>query len=153
MKNMQIGENILLKTIDDLTDVAKKIIESLQLQKSELETNCLAFYGEMGAGKTTLIKAICKELGVDVTTSSPTFSIVNEYVTTESRSLFHFDFYRINNESEAYDFGYEEYFYSRELCMIEWPEKIETLLPLPHYKVKIMVEESGQRLIQLFHEN
>jgi tRNA threonylcarbamoyladenosine biosynthesis protein TsaE len=153
MNKMQIGENILLKTIDELPTVASKIIERLQLNKADLQTTCMAFYGEMGAGKTTLIKAICKEFGVNDTTSSPTFSIVNEYFTTDSRSLYHFDFYRINNESEAYDFGYEEYFYSGELCMIEWPEKIERLLPLPHFKVQITIEEAGSRLIQLFHES
>ncbi len=149
---MQIGENILLKTLNELPDVAKKIIDSLQLNKLKSNKNCFAFYGEMGAGKTTLIKAICKELGVGDTTSSPTFSIINEYVAESGKPVFHFDFYRINNESEAYDFGYEEYFYSGELCLIEWPEKIENLLPIPHFKLKITVNESGCRVIQMFHE-
>lgn len=148
---MQVGEQIMLKSLEELPKVAGQIIESLQLINTTSNVNCLAFYGEMGAGKTTLIKSICKELGVDDTTSSPTFSIINEYVTNSGRSIFHFDFYRINDESEAYDFGYEEYFYSGKLCLIEWPEKIENLLPVPHYKVKIMVDESGNRLIRMFH--
>ncbi|NJO90083.1 MAG: tRNA (adenosine(37)-N6)-threonylcarbamoyltransferase complex ATPase subunit type 1 TsaE [Chloroflexia bacterium] len=149
---MQIGENILLKTLDEVPEVASKIIENLRLKELKLNTNCLAFYGEMGAGKTTLIKAICKELGVGDTTSSPTFSIINEYVANSRKPIFHFDFYRIDNESEAYDFGYEEYFYSGELCLIEWPEKIESLLPIPHYKLQITVNESGHRIIQMFTE-
>ncbi len=146
---MRIGENITLKSLEELSIVAKKIIKDLNLDEESNLVSCLAFYGEMGAGKTTLIKEICKELGVDDTTSSPTFSIVNEYVINIQRSIFHFDFYRLNAESEAYDFGYEEYFYSGELCMIEWPEKIERLLPLPHYKIVILLDENDNRTIQL----
>ncbi len=149
---MQIGENILLKTLNELPGVAKEIIDNLQLNKFESNRNCLAFYGEMGAGKTTLIKAICKELGVGDTTSSPTFSIINEYVADSGKPVFHFDFYRINNESEAYDFGYEEYFYSGELCLIEWPEKIENLLPVPHFKVLISIDAKDNRVIKLLKE-
>jgi tRNA threonylcarbamoyladenosine biosynthesis protein TsaE len=149
---MQIGENIVLKTLNELPEVVKKIIDNLQLKELKSNQNCIAFYGEMGAGKTTLIKAICKELGVGDTTSSPTFSIINEYVAESGKPVFHFDFYRINNESEAYDFGYEEYFYSGELCLIEWPEKIENLLPVPHYKVQISFDVKNNRVIKLQEE-
>ena len=146
---MQIGEKLMLKSLSELAEVSKTIIDQLKIRESKPAINCLAFYGEMGAGKTTLIKAICNQLGVADTTSSPTFAIINEYATNHGCSIFHFDFYRINNISEAYDFGYEEYFYSGELCMIEWPEKIEELLPVPHYKVRISLDSNGNRVIQL----
>lgn len=149
---MQIGGNIPLKDLDKLPDVAQEIIKRLELFSGNLSISCLAFYGEMGAGKTTLIKAICEKLGVEGTTSSPTFSIINEYVNNNGDSLFHFDFYRINNETEAYDFGYEEYFYSGNLCFIEWPEKIERLLPIPHYRIQILLTANDDRMIQLFKE-
>jgi tRNA threonylcarbamoyladenosine biosynthesis protein TsaE len=94
----------------------------------------------MGAGKTTFIKAICEQLGVKDTISSPTFSIVNEYLTTKGDKVFHFDFYRIKTEQEAYDMGYEDYFYSKAYCFVEWPEKIETLLPPDTVNVNITLE-------------
>ena len=99
--------------------------------------NVIAFYGEMGVGKTTFIKAICRKLGVVDQVSSPTFSLINEYKTSASDSIFHFDFYRIENIEEVYDIGYEDYFYSGNLCLIEWPEMIEDLLPANHLKVRI----------------
>lgn len=145
--------NFKIRSLKDLDHVARELIEALHLKEMELEYNCLAFYGEMGAGKTTLIKAICKELGVLEITSSPTFSIVNEYIGSNSSPIFHFDFYRLNSESEAFDFGYEEYFYSGHLCLIEWPEKIEKLLPFPHYKIFISVNEGGERELELLKKD
>ena len=100
----------------------------------------------MGAGKTTLIKAICEELGVKENISSPTFSIVNEYHSAPGRKIYHFDFYRIKDLSEAYDMGYEEYFYSGACCFIEWPEKIDGLLPEEALKLEISVVEEIRRL-------
>lgn len=118
-----------------LESVAKEIIAALADEK------IVAFYGEMGAGKTTLITAICRQLGVTDVASSPTFSIVNEYQTVNQETLYHFDFYRINSEEEAMDLGYENYFYSGDRCFIEWPEKIENLMQLPHSKIRIKVED------------
>ena len=107
------------------------------------------FNGEMGAGKTTLVKAICDELRVLDNVSSPTFSIVNEYLTEDSRTLYHFDFYRINTETEAIDIGVDDYFFSNDLCMIEWPSKIERLIPEKHMEINISVGEQEERSIEL----
>jgi tRNA threonylcarbamoyladenosine biosynthesis protein TsaE len=104
------------------------------------EVNIVAFYGEMGAGKTTLIKQLCAKLGVVDVVSSPTFSLVNEYITIAGDPIYHFDFYRIKRLEEAFDIGYEHYFFSSFLCLIEWPEKIEQLLPESYVKVTIIVD-------------
>ena len=104
------------------------------------------FYGDMGAGKTTLIKSLCECLGTTEVVTSPTFSIVNEYIGAKNR-IFHFDFYRLKNESEALDMGYEEYFYSDAYCFIEWPEKIPNLLPDHYVKIQISVTGSNSRQI------
>lgn len=106
----------------DLPAVAKVIIELSKTHK------LVAFYGQMGAGKTTLIKQICARLDVMQEVSSPTFALVNEYETTNHQIVYHFDFYRIKNLEEVYDIGYEDYFYSNNLCLMEWPENIEQLL-------------------------
>jgi tRNA threonylcarbamoyladenosine biosynthesis protein TsaE len=106
----------------ELIEVAKVLVE----QKSF--SNLIVFYGEMGAGKTTLIKSIAKYCEVINSVSSPSFGLVNEYVTSQNQLLYHFDFYRIKNITEVYDIGYEDYFYSNNLCLIEWPEKIEEIL-------------------------
>jgi tRNA threonylcarbamoyladenosine biosynthesis protein TsaE len=106
------------------------------------------FYGEMGAGKTTLIKALCEELGVTEQATSPTFSIVNEYTGRDAR-IFHFDFYRLKNQTEALDMGYEEYFYSDAYCFIEWPEKIPDLLPNRYTNIRIRVLDSTSRSISM----
>lgn len=108
--------------LPDLPAVAKAIIELLQTHK------LVAFYGQMGAGKTTLIKQICAQLGLMQEVSSPTFALVNEYQTSTQQIVYHFDFYRIKNLEEVYDIGYEDYFYSNNICLIEWPENIEPLL-------------------------
>ena len=107
----------------------------------------------MGSGKTTLIKEICREAGVKETMSSPTFSIVNEYETIYHERAFHFDFYRIKNEAEAYDIGTDEYFYSGSPCFIEWPEKIPSLLPPKYAAVALLVEDNSTRTIVIsFHD-
>ena len=107
-----------------------------------------AFYGKMGAGKTTFIKAICEQLGVEDVITSPTFAIVNEYQSaTTGEPIFHFDFYRVKKIEEVYDMGYEDYFYSGALCFIEWPELIEDLLPDDAVKVKIEETEKGRIVI------
>ena len=107
------------------------------------------FYGEMGSGKTTFIKSLCRECGVSEVMSSPTFSIVNEYKTNDGKKIYHFDFYRIRTEAEAYDIGSEEYFYSGDRCFIEWPEKIPSLIPPEHAEVSIIVENQNLRTIAL----
>ena len=101
------------------------------------EVGIMAFYGSMGAGKTTLIKNLCHKMGVTDEVNSPTFAIVNEYVTEEGESVYHFDFYRIKKLEEAYDIGFENYFDSGNLCLIEWPEMIEPLLPEKYIRVEI----------------
>lgn len=108
-----------------------------------------AFYGKMGAGKTTFIKAICRELGVKDVITSPTFSIVNEYTSSlTGEPIYHFDFYRIKRLEEVYDMGYEEYFYSGYLCLIEWPELIENLLPEDAVRVEIVECDDGSRIVK-----
>ncbi len=107
----------------------------------------IAFYGKMGAGKTTFIKALCEELGVEDVITSPTFAIVNEYSLPSQGALYHFDFYRIKKLEEVYDMGYEDYFYSGNLCLIEWPELIEELLPENALRVTIEEQPDGTRTI------
>lgn len=108
-----------------------------------------AFYGKMGAGKTTFIKALCRELGVQDTVNSPTFAIVNEYEAGDGQPVFHFDFYRIKRLAEAYDMGCDEYFYSGRPCFIEWPELIEDILPQDTVKVHVSEQPDGSRLISM----
>lgn len=107
------------------------------------------FYGDMGAGKTTLIKALGDALGVTDTVSSPTFAIINEYLTGSGKKIFHFDFYRIRHETEAYDIGVEEYFYSGSPCFVEWPERIPSLIPEVHIAIRITREDSTYRTIAI----
>jgi tRNA threonylcarbamoyladenosine biosynthesis protein TsaE len=109
--------------------------------------NIWLFYGEMGAGKTTLIKAICREFKVDDPVSSPSFAIINEYQDANGESLFHFDFYRIKHETEAMTLGLEEYFYSGSICMIEWPSKIPSLLPDIYLKISLEIINDNRRQI------
>ena len=119
-----------------------------QLLKHAGELRTFLFYGEMGAGKTTFIKAVCEELGVTDTVSSPTFSIVNEYATPEA-VLYHFDFYRIKEQTEALDLGYEDYLYSGNYCFIEWPEKIGGLIPEKYVEVRLFEISQNERLIKI----
>ena len=109
------------------------------------DSSVIAFYGWMGAGKTTFCKAICNVLGVEDNVGSPTFTLVNEYAAEDGSPIFHFDFYRLDKPEEAFDIGVEEYFYSGELCLIEWPEKIEQILPDDCLKVQISVLDNGFR--------
>lgn len=112
------------------------------------QATVLAFYGKMGAGKTTFIKAVCEELGVTDVVNSPTFSIVNEYRSdTTGELIYHFDFYRIQRLEEVYDMGYEDYFYSGALCFVEWPELVDELLPGDAVKVQIEEQPDGSRTI------
>lgn len=107
------------------------------------------FYGAMGVGKTTLIKAICKQWGVTDTVSSPTFALVNEYLNSEHQTFYHFDFYRIKDEEEAWDIGTEDYFYSGNYCFVEWPERIEGLLPEKFVRIDMVLEADQSRRIYL----
>ena len=111
------------------------------------EADVVAFYGSMGAGKTTLIKNLCHRIGVTDEVNSPTFAIVNEYVTEEGEPVYHFDFYRIKKLEEAYDIGYENYFYSGCLCLIEWPELIEPLLPERYIRVDIRLGAADEERV------
>lgn len=106
-----------------------------------------AFYGGMGAGKTTFIKALCEEMGVEEPVTSPTFAIINEYHTSSDQSIFHFDFYRINKLEEVFDFGYEDYFYSGSICFIEWPELVESVLPEDTIRLYIRELDDKSRVI------
>jgi tRNA threonylcarbamoyladenosine biosynthesis protein TsaE len=108
----------------------------------------IAFYGQMGSGKTTFIKALCREMGVTDTVTSPTFTLVNEYIRPDSPPVYHFDFYRISKLSEVLDFGIEEYFDSGSPCFMEWPELIEPLLPTGTLRVSITVTSDGSRVIE-----
>ena len=124
---------------EDIKQAARQFVASMG------DNTLFAFYGKMGAGKTTFIKAVCEELGVDDTVTSPTFAIVNEYEAAQGRPIYHFDFYRIKKVSEAYDMGCEEYFYSGHPCFIEWPELIEEVLPEETVNVTIEALPNGER--------
>jgi tRNA threonylcarbamoyladenosine biosynthesis protein TsaE len=130
-------------TLDNLGEVATVIAAHTKDFKIWL------FRGEMGSGKTTLIKTICRKLKVVDVMSSPTFSIVNEYETEDKAKVFHFDFYRIRNEAEAFDIGTEEYFYSGCPCFIEWPEKIPMLIPSTYGEVRVSIDNATERTIDI----
>ena len=130
-----------VSSVADLSRIVKQLISDFSANR------VILFYGEMGVGKTTLIKFLCKELGVEEHTNSPTFSIVNEYLTSSEKSIYHFDFYRIEEEEEVFDMGYEDYFYSNNYCFIEWPEKIPNLLPNNVAKVILELDEDNNRVI------
>ena len=133
---------IRIEKLEHIREAARQFIAQMGDRK------VFAFYGSMGAGKTTFVKAVCEELGVEDVITSPTFAIINEY-HAEARDLtiYHFDFYRIKKLEEVYDMGYEDYFYSGALCFIEWPELIEDLLPEEAVKVSITEKEDGSRAI------
>ena len=133
---------VIINSIEELPALASKI--------PRLYSNrVIAFYGDMSAGKTTFIKYLCQELGVDPScVNSPTYAIVNEYEARGNQMIFHFDFYRIKDENEAYDMGYENYFYSNHYCFIEWPEKIANLLPENLLKINIE-SEANKRIFTI----
>lgn len=136
-----MSKRILINNLEEIENVADRFL------KLTAGSNVIAFYGTMGAGKTTFIKAICKVLGVPDTVNSPTFTIINEYRTKEGKSIYHFDFYRIDKIEEAYDIGFDEFIENGYLSLIEWPEKIETLLPDNILRVQINVLENEVREI------
>lgn len=130
-----------IPSLTALPEVARNLLSSFP------DDRFFAFFGPMGVGKTTLIKAICSELGVSDNVCSPTFAIVNEYSDSSGEPVYHFDFYRLKSLAEAYDIGYEEYFYSGYYCFTEWTEKIEDLLPDRYVKVELW-EQNGERLLK-----
>ena len=139
---------IIIKDIAQIREAAQQFVEQIG------DRSVFAFYGKMGAGKTTFIKAVCEELGVDDVITSPTFAIVNEYSLTPHLSpltskIYHFDFYRIKKLEEVYDMGFEDYFYSGDLCFIEWPELIEEVLPEDAVRVTIEALADGSRKITM----
>lgn len=134
---------IRINSLADINEAAKTFVENMG------DGKVFAFYGKMGAGKTTFVKAVCECLGVEDVITSPTFAIVNEYTSsTTGDAIYHFDFYRIKKLEEVYDMGYEDYFYGGSLCFLEWPELIEDLLPEDATKVTIEETEDGSRVVK-----
>ncbi len=129
--------------LNEISQAAQAFIDAMDGRR------IFAFYGAMGAGKTTFIRALCRALGVEDTVTSPTFALVNEYATSEGEPIYHFDFYRIRRLSEAYDMGCEEYFQSGHLCLIEWPELVEDALPEETVRVTIETLPDGRRSITM----
>ena len=132
---------IKISSLDNIREAAKAFLAGMGTSK------VFAFYGKMGVGKTTFIKAICEELGVSDVITSPTFALVNEYTAGNGDAIYHFDFYRIKKLEEVYDMGYEDYFYGGSLCFLEWPELIEEILPEDATKVTITEEADGSRKV------
>jgi tRNA threonylcarbamoyladenosine biosynthesis protein TsaE len=136
-------ESLNLKSLSDLNIVADKFLRLLR------EKKVFAFFGSMGVGKTTFIKALCNELGVVEIVTSPTFALINEYQTGRGETIYHFDFYRINKIEEVYDLGYEDYFFSGNYCFIEWPDKIAEILPDNVVYVQMLENKDGTRTINI----
>ena len=134
---------IEIKGIEEYPAAAREFIHKME------ERRIFAFYGTMGAGKTTFIKSLCEELGVTDAINSPTFAIVNEYEDRDGNTIYHFDFYRIKSLAEVYNMGYEEYFYSDAYCFLEWPELVEELLPEEHIRVDIEEGADGKRTMKV----
>ena len=132
----------IIFSLDKIDAVAQQILE-------QNPSKVMLFHGEMGVGKTTLIKALAKKLGINDVTSSPTFSLVNEYQTIDNQTIYHFDFYRLKNEIEALDMGADEYLYSGNWCFIEWAEKIPSLIPEAHSTISITLLADGNRSLEL----
>lgn len=128
--------------LDEINEAAQKVL-------NHNPEKIILFNGEMGAGKTTFIKSLCQNLGVENPTSSPTFSLVNEYQTTSNQLVYHFDVYRLKNQNEALDMGIDEYLYSGNWCFIEWAEKIPDLIPENHSVITISVLNDGKRLLEM----
>lgn len=136
-------DSLVLKSLSDLNIIAAKFLRLMRDKK------VFAFFGPMGVGKTTFIKALCNELGVIEIVTSPTFALVNEYQTEKSEVIYHFDFYRIEKIEEVYDFGYEDYFFSGNYCFIEWPDKIAEILPENVVFVQMVENQDGSRTINI----
>ena len=136
-------ESITINSLEEYPQAAQWFTKFLQ------QGRIFAFYGKMGSGKTTFIKSLCEELGVEDTINSPTFAIVNEYEDREANTIYHFDFYRIKSIAEVYNMGYEEYFYSGAYCFMEWPELVEELLPEETVKVLVNEEANGVRTVNI----
>jgi len=136
---------IKIGSLEEIHEAAKTFIQTIG------EHRVFAFFADMGTGKTTFIKAVCEELGVEDVVSSPTFALVNEYTARSGKwadsAIYHFDFYRIRKLDEVYDMGYEEYFYSGALCFVEWPELIESILPADAVRVSMRKESDGSRVL------
>lgn len=134
---------LTIRSLDTIRETAREFVANMG------QASVFAFYGKMGAGKTTFVKAICEELGVEDVITSPTFAIVNEYQSTKTGGpIYHFDFYRIKKLDEVYDMGYEDYLYSGAPCFLEWPELIEEILPNDAVKVTITEQEDGTRIVE-----
>ena len=142
MEEASNNMKIRITSLDNIREAAKAFLAGMGTSK------VVAFYGKMGAGKTTFIKAICEELGVEDVITSPTFALVNEYTAGNGAPVYHFDFYRIKRLDEVYDMGYEDYFYGGNLCLLEWPELIEDILPDDAMRVSITEQEYGSRVIE-----
>ena len=134
---------IEIDNIADIDFVAAKLLKEFEGKR------VFAFFGEMGAGKTTFIQALCRKLDVIEVVNSPTFTIINEYHTKNGNSIYHFDFFRIKKIEEVYDFGFEDYFYSGNYCFIEWPELITDILPENAVLVKITIDQGGTRILEI----
>ena len=142
-------KQITIKDINSIEQAAREFIDYIS-SSDEIQSNIFAFYGKMGAGKTTFITALCHELGVkEDVVNSPTFTIVNEYKSAKGFPIYHFDFYRLNKPQEAYDIGIEEYFASNGLCLMEWPEKIEEILPESTVRVNIEELPDKSRILSI----
>lgn len=133
---------LTINNIDTIHETARQFLNEIG------DNRVLAFYGKMGAGKTTFIKALCETLGVEDVITSPTFAIVNEYTDGNGDAVYHFDFYRIKKIEEVYDMGFEDYIYSGNLCLMEWPELIEELLPDDALRITIQEDDQGKRTIE-----
>ena len=138
-------KKINIRGLDHIDSAAKEFLLYVK------DYSVIAFYGSMGAGKTTFITSLCKVMGVEDQVNSPTFTIVNEYRTLQNKPIFHFDFYRIDNIQEVIDLGFDEYVYSDGVCLMEWPERIEAILPEDVLKVEIVELEDGTREIRLLN--
>tara|TARA_B100001758_G_C18396848_1_gene606469 strand:- start:276 stop:704 length:429 start_codon:yes stop_codon:yes gene_type:complete len=131
--------SFVIKNENELDEIAQQLLKKYNLK-------IFLFYGEMGVGKTRFIKSLCKGLDVLDVVSSPTFSIVNQYLNKNNDFIYHFDFYRTNNKEEIFDIGYEEYIYSSSYCFIEWPEKIESLLPNNYIKIEMILDGNNRKI-------
>lgn len=141
---MKLLKSFKVYDLEELLPVAEYVAKLTQ------KHTIFALYGELGSGKTTFVQAICYQFEVLEDVVSPTFSIINEYTTKTGQALYHFDFYRIDNPEEAYDIGYEDYFFSNKCCFVEWPEKIEELIPENHISIEIKVVEQNARVIDIY---